>query len=148
MIHTTFTQRNVSVSSAVVNLSFSSLSKRARESFATSASPKQKPVHCAAMNEYKRKNAGMDYHAVLSPESKAGGDSKRDGSCQHHSQSGGSKSGQLEAAGVSISGRPVATEDPSNTGERKVHLQSNTDGEKNISKFDDLANNFKPRSEE
>ena len=55
---------------------------------------------------------------------------------------------QLEAAEVSTSGRPFAAEDPSNTGERKVHLHSNTDGEGYIGKFDDLAKNFKPQSEE
>ena len=59
-----------------------------------------------------------------------------------------SSSGQLEAAGASGSGRPVAAEDPSNTSEGKVHLQSNTDGEKYIQKFDDPANNLKPQSEE
>ena len=46
MTHTTFTHSNLSVSSAVVSLSFSSMSKRARGCFATSASAKQKPVHC------------------------------------------------------------------------------------------------------
>ena len=46
MTQTTFTQSNSSDSSAVVNSSFSSMSKRARESFATSASAKQKRVHC------------------------------------------------------------------------------------------------------
>ena len=44
--------------------------------------------------------------------------------------------------------RPLATEDPSNTGERKVHLQSNTDVEIYIRKFFDLAKNFAPQSEE
>ena len=39
---------------------------------------------------------------------------------------GASSSGQLEAAGPSSSGRLV--EDPSNTSERKVYLQSNSDG--------------------
>ena len=46
--HTTFTGRNVSVSSAVVN-PFSRISKRARESFTASARLKQKPVQCTAM---------------------------------------------------------------------------------------------------
>ena len=47
--HTTFTQQNLSVSYAVVNSLSSSMSKRAGESFAASASAKQKPVHCTAM---------------------------------------------------------------------------------------------------
>ena len=37
------------VSCAVVKPSFSSMSERAGESFAASASAKQKPVHCSAM---------------------------------------------------------------------------------------------------
>ena len=46
MTHTKFTQSNMLTSSAV-NLLFSSMSKRARASFATWASAKQKPVHCS-----------------------------------------------------------------------------------------------------
>ena len=46
MTHTKFTQSNLLTFSAV-NLVFSSMSKRARASFATSASAKQKPVHCS-----------------------------------------------------------------------------------------------------
>ena len=49
MTHTTFSQSNLSFSSAVVNPSFSSMSKRARDSFATSASANQKSVHCTVM---------------------------------------------------------------------------------------------------
>ena len=46
----TFLQSNLSGSSAFVNsFIFSTMSKNAGESFATSASAKQKPVHCAAM---------------------------------------------------------------------------------------------------
>ena len=52
---------------------------------------------------------------------------------------------QLEAVGVSSSGRPVATEDVSS--EKKVHLHPNIDGEK-ISKFGDPAKNVRPQSEE
>ena len=61
---------------------------------------------------------------------------------------GASSYGQLEAAGPSSSEGPGAAEDSSHVGERKVHFQSNTDGEKNIRKFDGLAKNFKPQSEE
>ena len=46
MTHTTFTQSNLSISSACVNPSFSIMSKRSGEYFAFSASAKQKPVHC------------------------------------------------------------------------------------------------------
>ena len=66
MTHTTFTQSDVSVSSAVVNPSFSSMGKRAGESFATSASAKQKPVHCTAMiaRQMNDKSADTAHHAV------------------------------------------------------------------------------------
>ena len=109
MTHTTVTQRNLPVSSAVVNLLFSSMSKCARESFATSASATQKPVHCAAMiaTPTSDKNAHMDYHAAPPPEYRAGGDPKREDLCQHVSQTfnitmtGGSSSRQLEAGGAS-----------------------------------------------
>ena len=52
----------------------------------------------------------------------------------------------MEAAGVSSCGRPVATEDPAS--EKKVHIQSNTDGEKYIRKFIDPAKNLQPQSVE
>ena len=70
---------NLSVSSAVLNPLFCSMSKRAGESFATSASAKQKPVHCSAMiaTKISDKNVDRDYHAVPPPEYQAGGDSKR-----------------------------------------------------------------------
>ena len=38
--------------------------------------------------------------------------------------------------------------DPSNTGERKVYLQTNTDGEQYIKKFDDPATSFQPENQE
>ena len=77
---TTLIQSNLSVSSAVVNLSFSSKSERARESFATSASAKQQPAHYSATiaRKISDKNADMDYHAVLPPEYQAWGHSKRE----------------------------------------------------------------------
>ena len=77
---TTLIQSNLSVSSAVVNLSFSSKSERARESFATWASAKQWPVHCSAMiaRKISDQNADMDYHAALPPEYQAWGHSKRE----------------------------------------------------------------------
>ena len=49
MRHTTCTQSNSSVSSAVVIPFFSSMSKFARESFAALASARQKSVHCTPM---------------------------------------------------------------------------------------------------
>ena len=132
------------------------MSKRAGESFSTSASAEQKPVHCSGLIAIKisDENADMDYHAVLPPEYQAGSDYKRENLCKQDSKrvtmttTGASSSEQLGAAGVSSSGRSVAAEDPSNTGERKVHLQSNTDGEKYIKKIDDLATSSKPQSED
>ena len=83
MTRTTFTQSNLSVSSAVVNPSISNMSKRAGESFAASARAKQKPVHCTSMiaRKLNDKNADMDYHAVPPPDYKAGGNSKREDVC-------------------------------------------------------------------
>ena len=109
---------------AVVNPSFPSMSERAGEFFAASASAQQKPVHCAAMIARKihDKNADMDYHAVTPPEYRAGGDSKREEPCQQDPQRF-----TMTTTGASSSGRPVGTEDPSNT-----------------AKFDDPAKNFKP----
>ena len=70
MVQNTLPQSNLSVSIAVVNPSFSSVSKRAGESFATSAGAKQKPVHCTAMiaKRINDKDADMDNHAVHPPE--------------------------------------------------------------------------------
>ena len=81
---TTLTQSNLSVSSAVVNPLFSSISKRAGDSFAASGSATQKPVHCTAMVARKidRKSADMNYHAVPPPDYNAGGHSKREELCQ------------------------------------------------------------------
>ena len=64
--HITFRQKNVSVSSAVVNPTFSSMSKRAGELVATLANAKQKPVCCSAMSARRLndKTADMYYHAV------------------------------------------------------------------------------------
>ena len=125
-------------------------------SFAASAGAKQKPVHCSGLIARKitDKCADMDNHAVPPPEYQVGGDSNRENLRQQDSErvtrttTGSSSSGQLEAAGASSSARLVATEDPSNTGERKLHLQTTTDGEKYIKKFDDPAKNFNPQSEE
>ena len=83
MTHTTFLQSNLSVSSTVVNPLVSSMSRRARESFAASASAKQKPVHCTAIaRTINDKNADMDSHAVHAPDYKAGGGSQREELCQ------------------------------------------------------------------
>ena len=75
-------ESNLSVSSAFVNPSVSSKSKRARTSFAASARAKQNPVHCAVMIAKKKndKNADTDYHTVPPPEYRTGGDSEREDS--------------------------------------------------------------------
>ena len=83
MTHTTFTQSNVFVSSAVVIPLFSRMS-----TCAASASAIQKPAHCTAKIARKSndKNADMDNHVVLPPDYKAGGDSKREELCQQEPQ--------------------------------------------------------------
>ena len=53
----------------------------------------------------------------------------------------------MESAGHQAPG-DLATEDWSKTGEGKIHLQSNTDRENYIRKFDGPAKNFTPQSEE
>ena len=113
------------------------MSKRAGESFATSASATQKPVHCAAMiaTPTNDKNAHMDYHAAPPPEYRAGGDSKSEDLCQQDSQ----RAIKLLAASVGM-GEPSS--------EKDVHLQANADGESYIRKFNDLVTTFKPQSEE
>ena len=152
--HTTFTQSNLSVSSAVVNPSFSGRSKLEGASFAASGSATQKPVHCTGLlaRKISDKNADMNHDAVPPPECQAGGDTRRDNLCQQDSARvnkttpRASSSGQLEAAGPSSSGRLVAAEDPSI--EKKVHLHPKTHGEKYIRKFDDPVRKFEPQNEE
>ena len=123
MTHTTFSQSHLSVSSAVVNPLFSSMSTRVGESFATSASAKQNPAHCSAMiaRIINNENAKVDYHAVLPPECQAGGDSQREELCQPDSERANEHDARrikLRASGGSSSGLQVATEDPSR--EKKV----------------------------
>ena len=67
---------------------FSRMSKRARESFAALARAKQKSVHCTAMIARKMNDndADMDCQAVLTPDYKAGGDSKRGELCRQDPQ--------------------------------------------------------------
>ena len=116
-----------------------SISKRAGESVAASAGAKQKPVCCSRLivTRIGDKNANVDNHAVLPPDYKAGGDSKREELCQQNPQTF-----TFLATGASSSfGRAAATEE-------KMHLHPNTDGEKYIRKFDDPAQNFQPQSEE
>ena len=64
--HTTFSTSNLGVSSAVVNLSFSSINKRAGECFTASASAKQKPVQCTTViaSKLNHKDADMNCHAA------------------------------------------------------------------------------------
>ena len=111
------------------------MSKRAEESFATSASAQQKPVHCSGLSarKFSDKNADMDYPAILLPQYQAGRDSKRENLCQQDSERA-----NKTTPGTSSSGRPVAREDPSS--EKKVHIHPNTDGETYIGKFDHPAN--------
>ena len=119
MTHTTFTQSHLSVS-ASVNPLFCSMSTRAGESSFTSASAKQKPVHCAPMATTNDKDPDMDIHAVP-PDYRTGGDYGRE---------------------APSSGRPGAMRDPLIAGEGKVDLQTNTDGEQHIRRFDDPAKSF------
>ena len=67
MTHTTFTQSNLSVSSAIVKPFFSSMSERAEESFAASVkrTKKQFIAHQCLQGQFNNNNADMDYHAVL-----------------------------------------------------------------------------------
>ena len=91
------------------------------------------------MNE---KNADMDYHALLPPDYKAGGESKREELCQPDPQNI-----TITATGVaSSSGRREATRDPLNACEGKVYLQTNT-GEQYIRKFEDPAKSFSPQDQ-
>ena len=101
--------KNLSVSSAHVNPLFSNMSKRAWESFATSACAKQKATHCSAMMARKidDKNADIDFHALHPPEYQAGVDPKRENLCQKDSErvtsttTGASSSWQQDVAGAS-----------------------------------------------
>ena len=98
------------------------MSKRAGESFAASASVKQKPFHCTAMiaRRSNEKNADMDYHAGRPPDYKAEDDSNREELCQQDlktitiTATGASSSSQrMEATrAVSTSGRLEAVRDP------------------------------------
>ena len=62
--------------------------QRAGEYFATSASAKQKPVHCSRLiaRKISDKNTDIDYHAVPPPEYLAGSGSKWENLCQQDSQ--------------------------------------------------------------
>ena len=144
MTNTTFIQSDVSVSPAIANPSFSSMSKRAGEFVAASASAKQKPVHYTAIiaRKLNDKSADMDCHAVPAPDCKAGGDSMREELCRqdlqqliHHS--GDWSSSKLRATG--------SHERSANAGEGKVP-QANTDGEQYIRRFDDPATSFQPQN--
>ena len=83
-----------------------------KDSSATSASAKQKPIHCS-----KLKNADMD-HAILPQEYQT--DSNRENLCQQDS-----RRITKTTPRTSNSGRPAATEDPS--GEKKIHLHPNAE---------------------
>ena len=64
------------------------MSKRAGESFAASASAKQKPVRCTAMvaRRIDRQECRHGQSHSTSPDHKAGGDSERDDMCQQDPQ--------------------------------------------------------------
>ena len=150
MTHTTFTQRNLSVSPAGVNLlSFSSMSKRAWESFATSAGAKQNPVHCSATTARKSndKNADKDYHAVLSPEYQAGGDSKRENMCRQDSVW---KRHQYEARNIKLqtTGSGWSIEFVATGCYRRFFKWEESSSSSYIKKFDDPARKFEPQREE
>ena len=87
-------------------------SKFSRDSSATSACAKQKPIHCS-----KLKKADMD-HAILPQEDQT--DSNRVNLCQQDSERITKTTPR-----ASNSGRPAATEDPSN--EKKNHMHPNTE---------------------
>ena len=97
------------------------MSKRAVESFATSASAKLKPVHCTAMIARKMndKNDDMDFLAVPPPDYKAGVDFKREELCEEDPKQftvtatgASSNSERLEGTvASSSSGRPKAIRD-------------------------------------
>ena len=130
------------------------MSKRAGESIATSASAKQKRVHCSGLiaRQISDKNADMDCHAVPPPNNLKLEATPNVKTCQqdservHKATPAASSFGQLYTLGASSSGRPVVTEELSRG--KVVHLRPNTDGEKYVKKFNGPAKNFKPQSEE
>ena len=83
MNHTTLTKSNLSISSGVVNPSFSSMSKRARDCFRNIGKRESKAssLHSDVCVNISEKNANVGCHAVLPPEYQAGGDSKREDLC-------------------------------------------------------------------
>ena len=123
MTHTTFIQRNLSVFPAVLNPLFPNTSKRTGESVAQSASAKQSQffkqllLRRTVTTRMPTRTITQHRHQIA----RAGGDSKREDLHQQYRQqttstaTGASSSGQLEAVGGSSFGRPVATEDTSNT---------------------------------
>ena len=130
MTHTTFILCNLSVSSAVVNPLLSGMRKLTTESFTVRQAWNKKPVHCAAMiaRRINDKIADMDYHAVPPPDHRAGW-ARRLWSARSSNQT----FTRTATGGSSSSGRPDQW-DPWITGERKVHLQANSDGENCIRK--------------
>ena len=130
---------------------FSSMSKRAGDSVAASASAKQKPVRCTGLiasalidkyadmwtiTQYFHQNIKLEATpSVKTYVSKILKEwtTRR----QEHQALVNWKRLEHQA--------PVAAEDPSS--DKKVHLHPNTDGENYISKFDDPAN-YKPHSTE
>ena len=124
-----YSQQFVSFFCGCESFFFPSMSKRAGEFSLDRPSAKQKPVHCAAMiaKTINDKNVDMDYHAVVPPGYRAGGDFKCEDLCKQHPETftktatgASSSSGLMVATGAtSSSGRPVALRTPLNTGEGK-----------------------------
>ena len=144
MTHTAYTQSNMSVSSTVVNLLLSSVSKCAGEYFAAQASAKQKSVHCTTMiaRKLNDKDADMDYLAVLPPDYNAGGDSNREELCQQAPwqftlTATGAPGDWKRFGAASSSERPETIGDPLNSGEgnfflRQATMENNTSGKSMI----------------
>ena len=90
--------------------------------------PSKKPVHCPAKTarNFEIKMPTWTFTQYFPVKYQAGGESKREDLCQQDS------------------GRVIrTTTGVSSPREKNVHLHPNTDGEKYIRKFDDLATNFK-----
>ena len=96
------------------------------ETVAAPAGAKQRSVHCPAMiaRKINDKNSDMDYHAVLPPGYRAGGDSEREDLRQQEPE----QLTIMATGTASSSGRPEAIRFSFSCGEGEVHLQTNTDG--------------------
>ena len=148
MAHTKFTPSNLLVSCEVV------IRTCAVESFATSASAKQKPVHYSglfARNSARRLptwtlaqyfHQNTKHEATPSVKTRVSNIPKESPGRRHeHHSLDNWKRLKHQAPGDRLLQKTLQVK-------RKFHLHPSTDGEKYIRKFDDLAMNFKPQSEE